>query len=106
MPNLERRIDAHNKSILRERPQQPEKICNCRSKPDCPLKGECLTTNVIYQATVETSDTKETYIGLTADRFKTRYNNHTCSFRDNSKRNSTELSKYIWSPQDKNIITP
>ena len=69
MPNLERRIDAHNKSILRERPQQPEKMCNCRSKPDCPLKGECLTTNVIYQATVETSDTKETYIGLTGDRF-------------------------------------
>ena len=48
MPNLERRIDAHNKSILRERPQQPEKMWNCRSKPDCPLKGECLTTNVIY----------------------------------------------------------
>ena len=100
MPNLERRIDAHNKSILRERPQQPEKMCNCRSKPDCPLKGECLTTNVIYQATVETSDTKETYIGLTGDRFKTRYNNHTCSFRDNNKRNSTELSKYIWSLKD------
>ena len=103
MPNLERRIDAHNKSILRERLQQPEKMCNCRSKPDCPLKGECLTTNVIYQATVETSDTKETYIGLTGDRFKTRYNNHTCPFRDNSKRNSTELSKYIWSLKDKNI---
>ena len=103
MPNLERRIDAHNKSILRERPQQPEKMCNCRSKPDCPLKGECLTTNVIYQATVETSDTKETYIGLAGDRFKTRYNNHTCSFRDNSKSNSTELSKYIWSLKDKNI---
>ena len=103
MPNLERRIDAHNKSILRERPQQPEKMCNCRSKPDCPLKGECSTTNFIYQATVETSDTKETYIGLTGDRFKTRYNNHTCSFRDNSKRNSTELSKYIWSLKDKNI---
>ena len=32
MPNLERRIDAHNKSILRERPLQPEKMCNCRSK--------------------------------------------------------------------------
>ena len=55
------------------------------------------------QATVKTSDTKETYIGLTGDRFKTRYNNHTCSFRDNSKRNSTELSKYIWSLKDKNI---
>ena len=50
-----------------------------------------------------TSDTKETCIGLTGDRFKTRYKNHTCSFRDNSKRNSTELSKYIWSLKDKNI---
>ncbi len=97
MPNLERKINTHNKSTLRENPQQPERMCNCRSKPDCPLKGECLSNNVIYQATVKTNDTKETYIGLTGDRFKTRFNNHTCSFRDNNKRNSTELSKHIWS---------
>jgi hypothetical protein len=103
MPNLERKINTHNKSTLRENPQQPERMCNCRSKPDCPLKGECLSNNVIYQATVKTNDTKETYIGLTGDRFKTRFNNHTCSFRDNNKRNSTELSKHIWSLKDNNI---
>ena len=103
MPNLERKINTHNKSILRENPQQSERMCNCRSKPDCPLKGECLSNNVIYQATVKTNDTKETYIGLTGDRFKTRFNNHTCSFRDNNKRNSTELSKHIWSLKDNNI---
>ena len=95
MPNLEWRIDAHIKSILRERPQQPEKMCNGRSKPDCPLKGECLTTNVIYQATVEPA-TQKTYIGLTGDLFKTRYNNHTCSFRDNSKRNYGGASVDNW----------
>ncbi len=61
MPNLERKINTHNKSTLRENPQQPERMCNCRSKPDCPLKGECLSNNVIYQATVKTNDTKKTY---------------------------------------------
>ena len=32
---------------------QPD-TCNCRKKPDCPLEGNCLQTNVIYQATVTT----------------------------------------------------
>ena len=95
----------HTTRVSYERDHNNQKRCAIAdpAKPVCPLKGECLTTNVSYQATVETSDTKETYIGLTGDRFKTRYNNHTCSFRDNSKKNSTELSKYIWSLKDKNI---
>ncbi len=47
MPNLERKINNHNKSILRKHPQQSERMCNyCRSRPDCPLKGECLSNNL------------------------------------------------------------
>ena len=100
MPNLERKIDTHNKSLLQKRTPTPEKLCNCRAQPNCPLNGICLTTNIIYQATVECDDNKETYIGLTGDQFKSRYRNHTASFRDTRKRNATELSKHIWTLKD------
>jgi len=35
--------------------------------------------------------------------FKTRYNNHICSFNNSGKRSSTELSSYVWSLKDNNI---
>ena len=35
---------------------QPQKsegnTCSCRKKEDCPLNGECLVNEVVYQATV------------------------------------------------------
>ena len=43
---------------------------------------------------------KDTYIGLTENTFKTRYRNHTASFRHAKLRNSTELSKHIWTLKD------
>ena len=35
-------------------------------------------------------------MGLTEGQFKTRYNNHKASFKNEKTKNSTELSKYIW----------
>ena len=57
----------------------------------------------IYQATVTRYDNQqeETYIGLTENTFKTRYNGHTSSFRNEEKKNSTTLSQYIWSLKEK-----
>ena len=63
------------------------------------LEGKCLQSNVIYQATVTTATTTETYVGL-ATNFKERYRNHQSSFRRSNRRNETELSKYIWTLQD------
>ena len=67
MPNVKQLIDGHNKAILNnngiaEPRQDEEKKCNCKKK-ECPL--ECLVNEVVYQATVKTKDTKETYIGFT-----------------------------------------
>ena len=98
--NLERKISAHNKSSLVNNSQSQEKSCNCRDKHSCLVNGDCLIQNVVYQATVESLMGKETYIGLTANQFKTRFRNHTSSFRNESKRNATELSKHIWSLKD------
>ena len=106
MPNVKQIIDGHNKAVLKAaettEPKKNEgKACNCRKREDCPLNGECLTKEVVYQATVTvqpetTSTVKETYIGLTATDFKTRYRNHKASFRQEARKNATELSKYLW----------
>ena len=81
--------------------QTDEKECNCRKKDQCPLDEKCLAQNVVYQATVSTQSSSETYVGL-ATNFKERYRNHTASFRHQSKRNDTELSKHIWALKDNN----
>ena len=40
------------------------------------------------------------FLGL-ASNFKERYRNHQTSFKHRSKRNETELSKYIWDLKDR-----
>ena len=80
--------------------QQPAREnCNCRIREQCPLDGKCLKSAVIYQAAVTANDNmhQETYIGLTETSFKTRYNNHKVTFRNEAKKSSTELSNYTWS---------
>ena len=105
MPNMKSIISSHIKALLsdyhRSQTHTDEKECNCRKKDQCPLDEKCLTQNVVYQATVSTQSSSETYVGL-ATNFKERYRNHTASFRHQSKRNETELSKHIWALKDNN----
>ena len=61
------------------------------------LGNKCLTRSVIYQATVETDEERQTYIGMTDTEFKTRYRNHKQSFERDRYEGQTELSKFIWS---------
>ena len=115
MNNTEQIIDNHNNCILYSSKHindtadntntKDTKTCNCRQKNTCPLNGNCLQSSLIYQATVTRKDnsTTETYIGLTENDFKTRYRNHTASFRHTNLRNSTELSKHIWTLKENNI---
>ena len=62
-------------------------------------------TGVVHQAKIRRKDNGkfETYVGLTADDFKTRYRNHKTSFENKTYRHSTELSKHVWSLKDNNI---
>ena len=108
MPNMKQVISSHNKATLQkdnhtETTTTTQKTCNCRQRTTCPLDGQCLTSGLIYQATVtqQDNDKDETYIGLTDNTFKTRYNGHTNSFRDERKRNATALSQHIWSLKDR-----
>ena len=105
MPNMKQIISAHNKSILRQDTPQENPGCNCRRGRTCPLDGQCQTKGVIYQATVTRDDTNksETYIGLTENSFKTRFNAHNSSFRNSNNRHATTLSHHIWTLKDNNI---
>ena len=91
---------------LQRRPQtRRPNNCNCRQNKTCPLNGKYLSSGIVYHATVTRQDNgkEETYIGLTDNQFKTRYNAHANSFRNETHRKATSLSKYIWSLTDKEI---
>jgi hypothetical protein len=107
MPNMKNIIDSKNKQKnVKQNTENNEtnnsKKCNCRNKKDCPLKGQCLEKSIIYQAKVTTENKTETYVGLTETEFKTRYNNHKATFKTPNKKNTTELSKHIWTLKESN----
>ena len=110
MPNVQNTISSHNKRLLKKEAdiQNTEvntRECNCKSKTDCPLTGKCQTAGIVYQATVTNNinNTEETYVGLSANTFKTRYTSHTCSFRNERKKHETTLSLHIWKLKNSNI---
>ena len=106
MENMKQIITKHNK-VLTENDQlintktanERQTRCSCRQIETCPLDGQCLNSGIIYQAAVTRQGNKreENYTGLTDNTFKTRYNAHTSSFRNENKRYATTLSKFIWS---------
>ena len=73
---------------------------NCRDK--CMVDGNCLLKDVIYRATVKTSEKSKQYVGLSGLSFKSRYTRHKCSFKNSKYRLKSTLSKYRWDLKDKN----
>ena len=95
-PNLATTISAHNSKILKPKQQEKNENCNCRKKDECPLEGNCLSKNVIYQATIKEDGNVETYVGLTSTTFKTRWTAHKSSFKNEIRKTATTLSQHIW----------
>lgn len=105
MPNIGRIIKASNRKVLEHSENNgcnaAPKTCNCRVSTSCPLGGNCLTTSVVYEATLVTENsTSHKYIGLTEGPFKTRFNGHNQTFRHEKHRNSSEISKKVWELKD------
>ena len=107
MDNVKKIISKHNGKISETNKIQDttENECNCTRGKTCPLDKKCLTSGIVYQATVKREDNnkEETYIGLTNTPFKERFRNHISSFKHRNKRFATALSKYIWTLKDSNI---
>ena len=67
-----------------------------QKKKECPLRGQCCKQTVIYKAELKTANGTKNYIGCTESEFKTRYNGHQDSFRNENKKSSTALSALVW----------
>ena len=74
-------------------------------KKTCPLNGNCLAKHIIYSCNVKTSESEDGVysIGLTENSLKDWWYQHSSTFKNQQKANSTELSKYIWSLKANNI---
>ena len=76
---------------------------NTNKKDNCLLDRKFLVECIVYEATVSTTSQTNTYFGSAEGDFKSRYNNHTFSFWISRYKHRAELSKHIWSLQDRNI---
>ena len=65
------------------------------------LSMECLSSSLVYKATVTHEKEKKCYVGLVEGDFKRRYNNHKTSFERPEYEKSTTLSSYVWSLRDR-----
>ena len=101
MPNMARSIAGHNSRLLQQQSVTPPAKCNCQKGiQHCPVEGRCLTTGVVYKATVTSQAGCEYYTGLTSRSFKVRRKEHNSDF-NNRNRKGTHLSTYIWALKDR-----
>ena len=100
MGSIKATINQHNARIIRKKRQpasEEVRTYDCRNKNDCPLRGNCLETNVVYKTEVLADDNggKKIYVGMTANSFKQRYRNHQKSFNNEEYNNEIELPKHV-----------
>ena len=100
-------ISSHHIKIIKFGNETNGKACNCRNKINFPLDNKCLINKVVYKGEIETNDginelSTKVYFGISKTEFKSRYNNHTISFRNWTRKNNTEPLKYICSLKDVN----
>ena len=104
--NLSSIIKTHNKKVTNEK-ITPRDQCNCKNRNDCPLDGNCQTSDIIYKCIASTTvNPDKIYLGTAEGNFKKRYYNHKTSFKNREKANDTTLSKYVWEVKDKYKETP
>ena len=97
MSNFKNYISRNNRKA--EHKMLPEqRSCSCRNKENCPLKGKCLTSGVVYRAKLTRQDNGQQfyYTGATKNAFKIRYTKHMQSFRNHNFWDETALSVFIW----------
>ena len=104
MPIIRSKINVHNKKTVQPKPTEPQNLCNCRVKEDCPMNGLCLKSSILYQATIKCSDSKneqKRYKGICETKFKKPYANHKKSFNLIKSKNDSTLSIEYWALKQK-----
>ena len=59
MPNMNSRINIHNKKVTKAKPSAQARTCNCINKSKCPLNNKFLSNSVLYKANI--TSTTENY---------------------------------------------
>ena len=93
-------IKQRNSKVLNKTNHNINRKCNCRSKSNFPLNGDCHTQCLVCKATSATCSNSFVYYGTSEGEFKSWYSNHTKSFRNRECMNETELSKHVWNLKD------
>ena len=109
--NVSSHIAQRNHKVMEEQEDQEERLCKCKeeNKPAfghltaaeenkryvCPLPGECLTKEVVYQAIVTSGTEKWNYFGETELTFRKRWAGHKTNIR-NERQPGTALSAKVW----------
>ena len=95
MPILKAKINGHNKKVLENTPPSKTNLCSCLKKENCPMRGACLTENLLYYTRINCDE--ETYRptlckGICQTTFKKRYVNRKKSFTAEKNKNHTKSS--------------
>ena len=102
-PNMNTIIKSHNKKVLNPSGAEQSGGCNClRENLPCPLQGQCLKKEIIYEATVNSVEGVRRYVGQTKNTFKERLKSHRNSFKYSENRIRTRLATYVWDLKDRN----
>ena len=90
--NVSSIISKHNKKVLAKGHNLPP-VCECENF-QCPVEGKCSSIGVVCQASVkQNGETIDSYVGLTEQKFISRYTEHITNFESRNPKNSTKLSK-------------
>ena len=65
----------------------------------CPVNGQCMTDNVVYEAQVKTRYTTKSYIGMTGRPFIERWKEHRGNLKHKHQQ-GTKLSNFIWKQKE------
>ena len=103
MANLQSLIKQHNAKVLIDE-KKAARLCNCRYKASCPLADKCLAKCNVYKAEVTTTDKRGLHCGTSDGELKTRFSNHTSTYRHKRYSTESELSKYIWKLTNEEIL--
>ena len=102
-PNFQQIIKKQNKKLT-SRKEQKTTDCNCRRKQECLMQGKCRAESSLYKCVaISNNIPPKTYFGTSEGDWKTRYYNHTKSFRNLKYSKETTLSGFLWDLWNKNI---
>ena len=87
------KILQHNNKVVNQNKPKENAGCNCKNPNECPIPGDCLSTNVVYQALIDSEIGYFNYFGLTSNTFKERYRNHKYDLAHRESKGTTLSNK-------------